>query len=149
MAKEVGKVSGGLGRVAEGLAAPCVPIAFRELGIEVSAVYQMVKALKNRQVVAEADLLCPARRNGSSLILVGEVKAHLTSEFVKYFLEDLPFFKENFPEYKEIELIGLVAGLNIDDDAARFAKRKGLYVLTATGETMQIINLPDFKQKVW
>ncbi|MFH1562916.1 MAG: DUF3782 domain-containing protein [Nitrospirota bacterium] len=149
MAKEVGKVTGGLGRVAEGLAAPCVPEVFRELGIEVTSVQQRVKALKNRQVTAEIDLLCPARRNGSSLILVGEVKAHLTSEWVKYFLEDLPFFKENFPEYKEMEVIGLVAGLNIDDDAAKFAKRKGLYVLAATGETMQITNPSDFKPKVW
>ncbi|MDI6735873.1 MAG: DUF3782 domain-containing protein [bacterium] len=149
-AKEVGGIGGGLGRAAEGLTAPAVPKVFKKLGIKVEAVHQRVKALHDGQVKAEIDLLCPARRNGSSLILVGEVKAHLTNEDVKDFLdESLISFKKNFAEYKDREVIAFVAGLNVQENALRFAQKKGLYVLVPFGETMRLANAKDFEPKVW
>ncbi|MDI6794464.1 MAG: hypothetical protein QME81_16625 [bacterium] len=144
------EIGGGLGRAAEGLTAPCVPKLFSKLGIRVETVHQRVKALHNGQVKAEIDLLCPARKNGSSLILVGEVKAHLTNEDVKDFLdESLSSFKENFAEYKDMDVIAFVSGLNVEENAVRLAQKKGLYVLIPFGETMRIANLPDFEPKVW
>ncbi|MFH1563740.1 MAG: hypothetical protein ABIF11_10065 [Nitrospirota bacterium] len=148
--KELGGIGGGLGRAAEGLTAPSVPKVFKKLGITVEAVHQRVKALHDGQVKSEIDLLCPARRNGSSLILVGEVKAHLTNEDVKDFLdESLISFKENFTEYKDREVIAFVSGLNVQENVIRFAQKSGLYVLIPFGETMRIANLPNFEPKVW
>ncbi|MFH1859760.1 MAG: hypothetical protein ABH870_01910, partial [bacterium] len=148
--KELGGIGGGLGRAAEGLTAPSVPRVFKKLGITVDAVYQRVKALHDGQIKSEIDILCPARRNGSSLILVGEVKAHLTNEDVKDFLdESLISFKENFTEYKDREVIAFVAGLNVEENAARFAQKKGLYVLIPFGETMRLANSADFEPKIW
>lgn len=149
-AKELGGIGGGLGRAAEGLTAPSVPKVFKKLGIIVETVHQRVKALHDGQVKSEIDLLCPARRNGSSLILVGEVKAHLTNENVQDFFDNsLISFKENFAEYKDRDVVAFVAGLNVQENVIRFAQKKGLYVLIPFGETMRIANLPDFEPKVW
>ncbi|MBU0701039.1 DUF3782 domain-containing protein [bacterium] len=148
--RELGGIGGGLGRAAEGLTAPSVPRVFKKLGITVEAVHQRVKALRDGQVASEIDILCPARRNGSSLILVGEVKAHLTNEDVKDFLdESLISFKENFTEYKDREVVAFVSGLNVEENASKFAQKKGLYVLIPFGETMRIANSADFEPKVW
>ncbi len=150
-ARELGGIGGGLGRAAEGLTAPSVPRVFKKLGIKVDAVYQRVKALHHDgQIKSEIDILCSARRNGSSLILVGEVKAHLTNENVQDFLdESLSSFKENFTEYQDREIVAFVAGLNVEENAIRFAQKKGLYVLVPFGETMRLANSKGFEPKVW
>ncbi|MDI6736480.1 MAG: hypothetical protein QME42_09885 [bacterium] len=150
LAKELGGIGGGLGRAAEGLTAPSVPKVFKKLGIRVDAVYQRVKALHDGQVKSEIDLLCPARRNGSALILVGEVKAHLTNENIQdFFDESLISFKENFTEYKDRDVVAFVSGLNVQENVIKFAQKKGLYVLIPFGETMRLANSKDFEPKVW
>lgn len=149
VAREIG---GGLGRAAEGLTAPCVPEIFGTLGFEVRQVQQRVKSLDliTRKVRAEVDLLCPAKQNGKEVVLVGEVKAHLTSEDIKYFIEDnISSFKENYPNYSKVDVIGFVSGLNIDEAAKKFAFRQGLYILAPKGETMELLNTSDFKPKMW
>ena len=152
--KEIDRVArdigGGLGRAAEGLAAPSVPKLFEELGIKVDEVQQRVRAFQDRQIKAEVDLICPGSLNGEEIVLVGEVKAHLTVDDIKDFLaDDLKNFKDYFPRYREIKAYGLVAGLYVGGDLAKFASRQGLYILTPSGDTMCILNPVDFKPKVW
>lgn len=152
--KEIDKVArdigGGLGRAAEGLAAPSVPKLFEELGIKVDEVQQRVRVFQDRQIKTEVDLICPGSLNGEEIVLVGEVKAHLTVDDIKDFLDDdLKNFKDYFPRYREIKAYGLVAGLYVGGDAAKFATRQGLYILTPSGDTMRILNPVDFKPKFW
>jgi Cu/Ag efflux pump CusA len=148
VAKEIG---GGLGRAAEGLTAPNVPRVFKKWNIDVVEVQMRVKALDEFGMTKqEVDLLCPARLNGRKIVLVGEVKAHFTSEDVKYFVdEDLPEFKKNFTEYKNLDVIGFISGLNVDKSASKYAYKKGLYILVPENNTMKILNPPDFKAKIW
>jgi len=145
------EIGGGLGRAAEGLTAPNVPKVFKKWGIKVLEVQTRVKALDSQgETKQEIDLLCPARLNGQEIILAGEVKAHLTAEDVKYFVdEQLAELKSNFPRYKELDIIGFVSGLNVDENAAKFAYRKGLYILVPKGKTMKILNPPEFKAMLW
>lgn len=152
--KEIDKIArdigGGLGRAAEGLTTPSVPNVFKELGIKTEEVQQRVKVLQDGNVLAEIDLICPAKLNGKEIILVGEVKAHLTVDFVTEFLNDnLTNFKRYFPRYKNMDALGFVSGLYVDKTVAKFAQRQGLYVLAPSGETMHIINPIDFKPKIW
>ena len=152
--KEIDKVArdigGGLGRAAEGLAAPSVPKLFEELGIKVDEVQQRVRVFQDGQIKTEVDLICPGSLNGEEIVLVGEVKAHLTVDDIKDFLDDdLKNFKDYFPRYREIKAYGLIAGLYVGGDVAKFASRQGLYILTPSGDTMRILNPVDFKPKVW
>jgi len=88
--------------------------------------------------------------NGTQVLVV-EVKNKLRRRHIDQFLEErLPEFKEKFPQYKDKELLGAVGGLVVKDDVARYAERKGLFVLTQTDEGgATILNKERFKPKVF
>ncbi len=88
--------------------------------------------------------------NGTQVLVV-EVKNKLRRRHIDQFLEErLPEFKEKFPQYKDKELLGAVGGLVVKDDVARYAERKGLFVLTQTDDGgATILNKERFKPKVF
>lgn len=66
----------------------------------------------------------------------GEVKSQLTVEWINDSLNNLAEFHHFFPKYKGYRLYGAVAGLNVAQDGARYAYRRGLSVLSITGNDM-------------
>jgi len=48
-----------------------------------------------------------------------------------------------------MDVYGLVAGLNVDEGVAKFAYRQGLYVAAPSNETLQLLNPPEFKPRLW
>ena len=62
---------------------------------------------------------------------------------------DLNRFRQFFPEYAQKQLYGAVAGIEIEEGADRYAYRQGLFVLAQAGETVSILNNPDFEPKNW
>ena len=58
-------------------------------------------------------------------------------------------FKRFFPQYDGNRLIGAVAGMVIAEEADKFAYRQGLFVITQTGETVQLLNDEKFQPKRW
>jgi hypothetical protein len=74
----------------------------------------------------------------------------LRVEDVKHFLnERLPIFKELFPRYKDMKVIGAVAGANIVGESDRYAMKNGLYVLSQSGENVTMLNDETFEAKVF
>ena len=70
----------------------------------------------------------------SKLVLAGEVKTHLTQRDVENFTGRLlGGFRWMFPEYAGLPVHGVVAGCEIDEDAARFAHYCGFVILQMTG----------------
>ena len=68
------------------------------------------------------------------LVLAGDVKTHLTQRDVENFTGRLlGGFRRMFPEYDGRPVHGVVAGCEIDEDAARFAHYCGFVVLQMTG----------------
>ena len=55
------------------------------------------------------------------------------------------------PRYKGLKIYGGVVGIQIEESADRFAYRRGLFVLTGSGEGMiRILNDPGFRhQNFW
>ncbi|MEW5766503.1 MAG: hypothetical protein AB1797_02595 [bacterium] len=147
--KEVGKVSDSIGRFAEGLVAPSISKLFLPLGIKITQAFPRACAIENGETKAEIDLLCSGSRNGKRIAFVGEIKTRLSSEYVREFIDVLTHFREFFPEYKEAEIIGFVAGMTVEDNAKRYAERKGLYVLAPEEDMIQILNKQGFKPKNW
>ena len=103
--------------------------------------------LRKRRDDREYDIVAT---NGTQVLVV-EVKNKLRRKHIDQFLEErLPEFKEKFPQYKDKELLGAVGGLVVKDDVARYAERKGLFVLTQTDEGgATILNKERFKPKVF
>jgi len=146
--KEFGKRFDGLtskwGRFVEGLLVPAVERLFKERGISVEKVTQRVKINKNGDTM-EIDVMVINRE----YVVLVEAKSTLAVENVNDHLERLARFKTFFPEYADRKVIGAVAGIVIDEEADRYAYKKGLFVIGQSGETVKILNDKKFIPRSW
>ena len=143
-ARLVSDLGGQWGLFMENQVAPACERVFSERGIPVQMVSQRVKKRRGGDTL-EIDVLVV---NAGHVVVV-EVKASLSVEAVREFLDDLRQFRDFFPEYADWQVHGAVAGMRIEDGADRYAYRQGLFVLAQTGDTVKILNDAQFQPKVW
>jgi RecB family endonuclease NucS len=138
--------TGQWGKLVESLVEPSVLRLFQARGIQVIDTAQRLKTTQNGEQM-EIDILAT---NKDSVIVV-EVKTTLKVEDVNDFIiEKLSRFFEFFPKYKGMKLYGAVAGIRIEESADKYAYRKGLFVLTLSGEGMVVIlNDEKFRPVEW
>jgi hypothetical protein len=93
----------------------------------------------------EVDLLL----ENSHEVVVIEAKSTLRISNVQDFLEKkMNQFLEFFPRYQGYRIYGGVEGLDIVEEADRYAYRRGLFVLSAAGDGVaQIKNDADFRPR--
>ncbi|MCX8143793.1 MAG: hypothetical protein N3F62_05985 [Bacteroidia bacterium] len=132
------------GKLIESLVEGNLAKLLRERGIDVRGTRQRIKSWYDNKEI-EIDLLAI---NGKEVVAV-EVKTTLRIEDVNDFIEDLKVFKKAFPEYKDKIIYGSVAFLTANEGADKYAYRKGLFVIKATGESTKILNDKKFKPKSW
>ena len=142
--KQIGDLGGKWGRFVENMVAPACETIFLKRGIPVHQVSQRVKKRLNGQTL-EIDVLVTNENH----VLVVEIKSSLGVNDVKELQSDLNKFRQFFPEYVQKQLYGAVAGIEIEEGADRYAHRQGLFVLAQAGETVSILNNPDFQPKNW
>ena len=142
--KQIGDLGGKWGRFVENMVAPACETIFLKRGIPVHQVSQRVKKRLNGQTL-EIDVLVTNENH----VLVVEVKSSLGVNDVKELQSDLDKFRQFFPEYAQKQLYGAVAGIEVEEEADRYAYRQGLFVLAQAGETVSILNNPDFQPKNW
>ncbi|MFQ6119958.1 MAG: hypothetical protein ACE5KE_08745 [Methanosarcinales archaeon] len=127
-----------------------IPELFGELGIKIYGSSEGYDVYKNGKIIpSRGPLAVGKREDGKKVVLALDRLSSLELEYVDEFLEELDHFFEFFKEYRDKELIGIVCGVNLVKGVKRNAERNGLYVLGPSGETMVILNKPDFKPKVW
>ena len=117
------------GRMLEALVEPAALAQFQARGIDVQYTFKRAKVRRNGQTM-ELDLIL---ENGSDIVVV-EVKSTLKVVDVQEFLTDLGELLHFFPRYQGMNIYGAVAGLTVDEEADRFAYRRGLFVLGVTGD---------------
>ena len=132
------------GKLIEALIAPGALKQFQEKGIPVVDTAQRVKTKRNGEAM-EIDILA----TNTDSVVVLEVKTTLKVGDVNEFLEErLSRFLEFFPRYRGMKVYGAVAGVNIVEQANRYAYKNGLFVLTLSGEgTVAILNDEKFIPK--
>ena len=140
----MGRLGNQLGEFAEGMVAPAARRLFTARGIPVHVVARNVEGERDGRAV-EIDILVV---NGEHVMAI-EVKTRPRVEHVDEHLERLAAFKAVFPEYRERVLLGAIAGLTVDDNVARYAYRRGLFVLGQSGETVTILNDEAFQPREW
>ncbi len=146
MSKKIGELGGRLGSFVEGLIRPSVVKLFQQRGIDVHKVNGRVEVDNPKLGLSiEIDLLVI---NQDTCILV-EVKSHLSVDDVNQHLERMQKFKPLFPEYENRQVLGAVAGMVIPPTAAKYAYRKGLFVIGQRGDHAVILNDLKFKPAVW
>ncbi len=129
----------------ERLVAPGGRRMFRERGIGVTTTSMQVYVQRNGKKEIEINVLVESQE----YVLPIKVRCTLNVEEVDEHLKDMQRFKQFFPHFKDRKVIGAVAGIVIDEDADRYAYRKGLFVIGQTGETVKILNDEKFEPKEW
>ncbi len=146
--KRLGELTGTWGRFVEELVKPNSVELFRERGIEVVASAQNIEEKRDGKDYYQIDLLL----HNDIYVIVVEVKSTLKVSDVNEHLERLEKIRQSPPKFfnlKGVILLGAVAGIIIEEDADKYAYRKGLYVLRQKGNLVKIGNDEDFKPKEW
>jgi hypothetical protein len=144
VSRAIGRLGNRLGEFVEEMVRPAAVRLFQERGIAVHQVAQRVY-LERDGYATEIDLMVI---NGTDVILI-EAKSALSVQDIDEHLERLAHFKNLSPQYLDFNVMGAVAGMVVPDDAARYAYRKGLFVLGQSGETVTIRNDLNFQLAVW
>jgi len=124
----------------EEMVEPAVVQLFQERGIDVTQTMSRLKS-KRPGAAMEIDILAV---NGSELVAV-ECKSRLSKDDVDDFLDRLQRFKLAFPQFRDFQVYGAVAGIEIDQGIDSYAYRRGLFVIKQSGETVKIINDAQFQ----
>ena len=124
----------------EEMVEPAVVQLFQERGIDVTQTMSRLKS-KRPGAAMEIDILVV---NGSELVAV-ECKSRLSKDDVDDFLDRLQRFKLAFPQFRDFQVYGAVAGIEIDQGIDSYAYRRGLFVIKQSGETVKIINDTQFR----
>lgn len=111
-------------------------------GIAVEHTHQRREGRRNGEHF-EFDIVAVNRRD----VVVVEVKTTLRSEDVTRFLAKLSKFTDFAREYRGKRILGAVAYLQSDSDVTKYAERKGLFVIRATGSSASIVNAEDFEPR--
>ena len=144
LGKQIGRLGGAWGRFVEDLVAPACEGLFLNRGIPVERVSQRVKRYHQGDTL-EIDVLVVNQGH----VLAVEAKSSLSVEDVKNFIAALHRFGSFFPEYAQDQIYGAVAGIGIESQADVYASRQGLFVLTESGDGIQILNSEEFVPKAW
>jgi hypothetical protein len=142
--EQMGKLGNRLGEFVEWQVRPAVVKLFQARGIAVHEFHDGVSVQRGDNGI-EIDLLVV---NTTEAVLV-EVKSKLTQADVDEHLERLGKFKQLMPRYDDVQAMGAVAGMVVPPDVARYAYRRGLFVLAQSGDSVVILNDDQFEPHRW
>ena len=129
------------GRLVESLVEGDLVKLLRERGVEVEVVASRVR-LERGPYEREVDLLATS---GDEAVAV-EVKTTLRPPGVDRFL-DLLVHPPLLRHIRGRRLYGAVAYLREHEGTSRYAARRGLFVIRATGNSASIVNPPEFRPR--
>ena len=142
--QQLGQLTNRLGEFVESQVRPAAVRLFRERGINVQEISSDL-SLQTGQDGIEIDIFVV---DGTEAIAI-EVKSKLSQDDVDEHLERLGKFKRLLPRYQSFNILGAVAAMVIPGDVARYAYRKGLFVIVQSGEDLVILNDEKFKPRAW
>ena len=146
MNRKWGEISNKLGTMVEDLVSPSLPRIIEAKLRE--TVLDLMPRRKRRLAdgrVREFDAVAVT----ANLVCLNSTKATLRSADVDRFVEDIATFREFFPEYNALPLVGILASLAVDDSVLNYSEEQGFLVLAVGDELMEIKNRPDFEPKRW
>jgi hypothetical protein len=142
--RRFGDLGNRLGEFVEAMVEPAVVELFRARGLDVSEVHRRVTSRRGGETI-EIDLLVV---DGDTAVAV-ECKSRLTEEAVARHLARMEKMKRLLPKYADMKIHGAVAGMVVEDEAAKAAEAAGLWVLAQSGEAVVLKNAPNFSPRVW
>jgi hypothetical protein len=151
VSQEVEKVSTGLGQLGgkfgffiEEMLYPAAVRLFKERNIDVHEVQRNVSAHRHGEGI-EVDLLVV----NDTVAVAIECKSTLSIDDVNEHLERMDKLKRVLPAHANKQVMGAVTGMIIPDNVARYAYKKGFFVIGQTGDQLVVRNDEKFKARVW
>jgi hypothetical protein len=148
VAKEANKAVSALttrwGRFVEELVEPAVIDLFQQRGIDVKEIHPRMRTRK-QGFAMEIDIFAV----DDDVAVLVECKSRLSQDDVDEFIEKLKRFKLSFPHYSAYRVFGAVAGIEINEGIDRYAEKNGLFVIRPSGDSVTIVNAPDFVPSAW
>ncbi len=95
--------------------------------------------------LAEFDLIAC---NGNETVVI-EVKTTLRVEDVDHFLKSMKLFRTAMPRFQNDIIYGGVAYINVVGSADKYAQKKKIFAIKATGSSASIINAEDFEPQTF
>lgn len=142
--KAIGRLGNRLGEFIEESVRPAALRLFQDRGIAVNQVQQRVNIKKANDGV-EIDLMVV---NGQTVIGI-ECKSELSLDDVNDHIERLGKLKQLSDDYAHKRILGAVAAMVIPENVAKYAYRKGLFVIAPNGENLDILNNEQFVPQEW
>jgi hypothetical protein len=146
MNRRWGEISNKLGTMVEDLVAPSLPRIVEE---KLREPVVDLATRRKRRLADGREKEFDAIALTSNLVCLNSTKATLRSADVDRFVEDIAAFREFFPEYGALPLVGILASLSVDDGVLAYAERQGFLVLASGDALMEVRNQPGFEPKRW
>jgi hypothetical protein len=145
--RKIGALGSRLGEVIEHIMTPGLYKKFRTLG------YQFNHSSRNhdlrderKQRLAEIDILL---ENGEYAMAV-EVKTRLTAKDVKDHVKRMDILRSVADEHHDQrKYLGAVAGAVISREVSAYALKNGFFVISPSGDTVNVEAPEGFKPRVW
>jgi hypothetical protein len=83
------------------------------------------------------------------VVCLNSTKATLRSADVDAFIAEIATFREYFPQYRDLCVVGILATLAVDERVLNYAEKQGFVVLAVGDEIMEVKNRPGFEPKRW
>jgi len=138
----VGNLGNRLGDFVQYMVAPAVLRMFQERGIEVHQIFPNATAQRDNEGI-EVDLLAV---NGVELVAT-ECKSRLGIEDIDQHIERIRKIRRMFPQWANHRVYGAVATMVLDQGVAKYAQEKGLFVISQSGDSVEIVNAQNFVPK--
>ncbi len=142
--ESIGRLGNRLGDFVEEMVRPAAVRLFREQKIDVHEVHHGIEASRGGEDI-EIDLLVV---NTTDVVAI-ECKSMLSIDDVNQHLMTLDKLKKMLPTYAEKKVMGAVAAMVLPDNVAHYAYRKGLFVISQSGDHLIIRNDAKFKPHIW
>ena len=145
---DIGRLGNRLGEYIEEMVRPAAVKLFKDRGVDEHEVHQNIESQRLNNGVnegVEVDLLVV---NNADVIAI-ECKSNFSIDDVNEHLIRLEKIKRLLPAYADKKVMGAISGMVLPDNVARYAYKKGLFVITQSGEHLVIRNDLKFKAKIW
>jgi hypothetical protein len=142
--RQWGELSNKLGTLVEDLVYPSLTRIIRET-LERDTLDLMIRR-KRRLTdgrVREFDAIAVT----ADLVCLNSTKSTLRSADVDRFPEEIAAFREFFPEYRQLPLVGILASVTVEESVLAYAERQGFLVVAVGDELMEVKNRPGFEPK--
>jgi len=139
-----GNLANKMGTLVEDIFSPSIYQAIQKYFRVQCDIIDTNKLIRKGKESLELDILALSRETKQAFIV--EVKSSPDRiEYIDKFIEKLKRVPQFLPELEDYTLIGIYAGLNMNEETVNILTQKKLYAMIVKGDILEIVNLDKVK----